>query len=51
MMTNIVEVEQTPEALQLDMPLEVVFQTMNEEICLPLFRPAMMSAGRPGSAA
>jgi len=40
MMANIVEVEQTPEALQLDMPLEVVFQRMNDEICLPLFRPA-----------
>ena len=39
MMTNIVEVEQTPEALQLDMALEVVFQMMNEEISLPLFRP------------
>ncbi len=40
MMTNIVEIEQTPERLQLDMPLEVVFQRMNDEISLPLFRPA-----------
>lgn len=40
MMTNIVQIEQTPEALQLDMPLEVVFEAMNEEISLPLFRPA-----------
>jgi uncharacterized OB-fold protein len=40
MMTNIIDVAQTPEALQLDMPLEVVFQPMSEEICLPLFRPA-----------
>ena len=40
MMTNIVETEQTPAALQLDMPLEVVFQKMNDEISLPLFRPA-----------
>jgi uncharacterized OB-fold protein len=39
MMTNIVEVEQTPEALRLDMPLEVIFQPMNDEISLPLFRP------------
>ena len=44
MMANIVEVEQTPEALQLDMPLEVVFQRMNDEICLPLFRPAQGAA-------
>jgi uncharacterized OB-fold protein len=40
MMTNIVETEQTPQALQLDMPLEVVFQRMTDEILLPLFRPA-----------
>ncbi|MFN0178200.1 MAG: Zn-ribbon domain-containing OB-fold protein [Gemmatimonadales bacterium] len=40
MMTNIVEVAQTPEALQLDMPLEVSFQRMTDEIHLPLFRPA-----------
>lgn len=40
MMTNIVQVPQTPEALQLDMTLEVVFERINEEISLPLFRPA-----------
>ena len=40
MMTNIVGIEQTPQALQLDMPLEVVFERMSEEISLPLFRPA-----------
>ena len=49
MMTNIVEIEQTPEALQLDMPLEVVFEKMSEEISLPLFRPAATS--RKGRAA
>lgn len=40
MMTNIVECEQTPEALQLDMELEVVFEKQNDDITLPLFRPA-----------
>jgi len=40
MMTNIIDVEQTPDALQLDMPLEVVFTPMTGEISLPLFRPA-----------
>ena len=40
MMTNIVQVEQTPQALQLDMPLEVVFERLSDEISLPLFRPA-----------
>ena len=32
MMSNIVECEQTPEALQLDMPLEVVFEKQNDTI-------------------
>ena len=44
MMTNIVEVPQTPEELRLDMPLEVVFQRINDEIFLPLFRPAGRAA-------
>ena len=39
MMSNIVNCEQTPEALQLDMPLEVVFEDVNDEITLPLFQP------------
>lgn len=39
MMTNIVECPQTPEALQLDMPVEVVFEPQNDKITLPLFRP------------
>ena len=40
MMTNIVESPQTPEALQLDMPLEVTFEQLSDKISLPLFRPA-----------
>ena len=40
MMTNIAGIEQTPQALQLDMPLEVLFEPMSDEISLPLFRPA-----------
>ena len=40
MMTNIVECPQTPEALVLDMPLEVAFTPMDDAITLPLFRPA-----------
>ena len=40
LMSNIVECVQTPEALVLDMPLEVVFQKQTDEITLPLFRPA-----------
>jgi hypothetical protein len=45
MMTNIVDCEQTPEALLLDMPLEVSFAVQTEEITLPLFRPARAGSG------
>ena len=40
MMTNVIGCPQTPEALQLDMPLEVVFEKQNDDISLPLFKPA-----------
>jgi uncharacterized OB-fold protein len=40
MMTNVVGCPQTPEALQLDMPLEVTFEKASEEISLPKFQPA-----------
>lgn len=40
LMSNIVGVEQTPEALTLDMPLEVTFESLTDEISLPLFKPA-----------
>ena len=45
MMTNIVDCEQTPEALILDMPLEARFETMSEEISLPLFAPLASAQG------
>jgi uncharacterized OB-fold protein len=41
LMTNIVNCPQTPEALQLDMPVRVCFVRQNEEITLPLFAPVM----------
>lgn len=40
MMTNIVDCPQTPEALVLDMSLEVVFAAQSDEISLPFFMPA-----------
>ena len=40
MMTNVVGCPQTPEALQLDMPLEVTFTSFSDTISLPLFQPA-----------
>ena len=44
MATNIVGCEQTPEALQIDMPVQVVFEAVSEDITLPLFQPAKESA-------
>jgi uncharacterized protein len=40
MMTNIIDCPQTPEALQLDMRVEVTFKQLNDEIYLPQFRRA-----------
>jgi uncharacterized OB-fold protein len=40
MMTNIVDCPQTPEALQLDMRLEVTFVPISDTISLPQWRPA-----------
>jgi hypothetical protein len=50
MMANITDCPQTPEALQLDMPVEVTFEKIDDEITLPLFRPARRSplCARPG---
>ena len=39
MMTNIVGSAQTPEALRIDMALEVLFTPVGEDIVLPLFKP------------
>lgn len=40
LMANIADCPPTPEALQLDMPLEVTFEKQTDEITLPMFRPA-----------
>ena len=40
MMTNIVGIENTPEKLVLDMPLEVVFEDIVDDMSLPKWRPA-----------
>jgi len=44
MMTNIVECAQTPQVLQLDVPVEVVFLKLTEHISLPQFRPCRSHA-------
>lgn len=43
MLTNIVDVPAEPEALELDMPLEVTFETRGD-VTVPQFRPAGESA-------
>ena len=40
LMSNIVGCAQTPEALRIDMPLEVTFERLTDEITLPQFKPA-----------
>ena len=40
MMSNILQVDQTPEALILDMPLQVVFRACRDGIVLPYFQPS-----------
>jgi uncharacterized OB-fold protein len=42
LLTNIVDCPQTPQALQLDMAVEVTFLRISEQITLPQFRPAEM---------
>lgn len=39
MMSNLVDCPQTPEALEIDMPLEVTFVTATDDIAIPQFRP------------
>jgi uncharacterized OB-fold protein len=40
MLSNLVDVEPVPEALPLDLALAVCFERIDDEITLPLFRPA-----------
>ena len=40
MMSNLIGIEPDPKKIRCDMPVEVVFEKLTEEITLPLFRPA-----------
>ncbi len=40
MMTNLTGVDQTPEALVLDMPLEITFEEVTEEVTMFKFKPS-----------
>lgn len=40
LMTNLLDIDPDPAKLELDMPLEVTFEKLTDEISLPQFRPA-----------
>lgn len=40
MLSNLIDIEPTPEAVQVDMPVEILFQDVNEEMAMFKFRPA-----------
>src|SRR5215831_1093179 len=40
MMSNLIGIEADPKKIRCDMPVEVVFEKLTDEITLPLFRPA-----------
>ena len=40
MLSNLINVEADPAKLRCDMPVEVVFQKLTDEVTLPLFQPA-----------
>jgi len=50
LMTNIVDCPQTPEALAIDMPVELARTAFTDEIVLPLFRPDAPVEGAEGLA-
>ena len=45
MLTNLVDVEPDPKKLRCDMPVEVVFEKLTDEISLPMFQPAAAREG------
>jgi uncharacterized OB-fold protein len=40
MLSNLVEVEPDPKKIRCDMPVEIVYQKLTDEVTLPLFRPS-----------
>ncbi|HUF91678.1 MAG TPA: OB-fold domain-containing protein, partial [Candidatus Limnocylindria bacterium] len=40
MMSNLINVKPDPQAITCDMPVEVVFHTLTDDVTLPLFQPA-----------
>jgi uncharacterized OB-fold protein len=40
MMSNLVNIEADPNVVKCDMPVEVVFEKLNDDVTIPLFQPA-----------
>lgn len=40
MLSNLINIEPDPQAIRCDMPVEVVFHKLNDDVTLPLFQPA-----------
>lgn len=47
MLSNLINVEPDPQAVTCDMPVEVVFETLTDDVTLPLFQPADPAARTP----
>jgi uncharacterized OB-fold protein len=45
LLTNLVDVEPDPTKLRCDIPVEVVFAKLTDQVSLPMFRPARAAAG------
>ena len=45
LLTNLVNVAPDPKAIRCDMPVEVAFEKLTDEIALPVFQPARAGAG------
>jgi uncharacterized OB-fold protein len=46
LLTNLVNVEPDPGAIRCEMPVEVVFEKLTDEISLPMFQPAAAGGGQ-----
>ena len=46
MLSNLIDVEPDPSAVRCDMPVEVVFHKVSDDVTLPLFRPGQLAAGQ-----
>jgi uncharacterized OB-fold protein len=40
LMSNLINIEPDPKVIKCDMPVEVVFEKLTDEITIPLFQPA-----------